>query len=709
MCVVRNNNMCGTLIPVLLIVSALGGWGVSVWRSGLLQADLEDYGAGQKLLCREGMPLRIQLGADDQDARPQAYDAMSPWVCKALMAAEDKRFLSHAGIDPWAILRALGQNLWSRRRISGASTLSTQVIRMAEPRARTLETKLIEAAKALYMEQFLDKQTVLEQYLNRAPFGGNIVGIEAASRIYFDKSAADLTLAEAALLAGLPQAPSRFRPDRNMPAARKRMEYVLGRMQANGFISRDQQAEALLQPLVVRRHARPFVAPHFCNLVLGRNPDGSGEHVTTLDRNLQQRVEQVVARHAPGLQERQVGNGAVVVLAVETGEIHAMIGSFDYADSRNAGMVNHALASRSPGSALKPLIFAMALEQGMITPGHMLDDSPLRFRDVSPDNFDDTFQGNVSVRDALMLSLNIPALRVTQQVGLQATVDGLQRLGLHTLDRRADEYGLGIAIGGCEVTLLDLVNAYACLAREGMYLPYRLEHEPAGLPRGTRLFSAEATFMVADMLGGEERSINVFGHVADAHLPRFAWKTGTSSGFRDAWTIAWNPRYVVGVWLGNSDGAGNPALVGAEVAAPLAGDILRELFRGDDAPWYHVPDSLATRAGADGRPEWYMPGISILPQPVDPSQAALRIVTPVNGTVYQMLPDQHMHQSVALQVEGSAASQPLHWFRNGQFLGTTQDGQPLEWPLQAGEQTLVCVTDNGQRAETQISVRTRFY
>jgi penicillin-binding protein 1C len=693
-------------MPVLAIVLAVGSWGVAVWRSGVLDAELGAYGEGVTLLCREGLPLRIQLGADEQDARPVDYASMSPWVVKALIAAEDKRFLRHAGVDPLAILRAVGQNLWFRRRISGASTLSTQVIRMAEPRSRTAETKAIEAAKALYMERFLDKQAVLEQYLNRAPFGGNLVGIEAASRMYFDKSAADLTLAEAALLAGLPQSPSRLRPDRHPAAARARMEYVLERMQANGFITAAQHAEAMRQPLGVRRHARPFLAPHFADFVLGQNPDGRGALATTLDRDLQQRVERVFNRHVPGLREQQVGNGAVVVLDVETGAVLAMIGSFDYHDTRHAGMVNHALAARSPGSALKPLIYAMALEQGMITPGYMLDDSPLRFRDGAPANFDKTFQGNVSVRDALIRSLNIPALRVMHQVGLQEAVDGLQRLGLNTLDRRAADYGLGLAIGGCEVTLLELANAYACLAREGVYLPYRLHAEDvSGADAGRRLFSAEAAFMVADMLGGEERSMDVFGHVADARLPRFAWKTGTSSGFRDAWTIAWNPRYVIGVWLGHSDGSGRPALVGAQVAAPLAGDILRTLFEGGASPWYQVPEGLAVRRGSDGMPEWHMPGISVPVQQALAGVMPLRIVTPVNGTVYQIVADERLQQSIVLQAEGMGSRETLHWFVNGGFLGTTHGGQTLEWVLRAGAQTLVCVADGGQRAETQISIR----
>lgn len=664
---------------------------------------LEDPPAGTVILDRDGMPLRVRLAADDSDLRPVNHASISPWVIQALIAAEDKRFFQHPGIDPLAILRAAGQNLRYRRRISGASTLTTQVIRMAEPRRRTPSTKLIEAFKAIGLERDLDKQAILEQYLNRAPFGGNLHGIESAAQRYFGKSAADLTLAEAALLAGLPQAPSRLRPDRYPDAAFQRMQYVLERMEAVGFINAGQRAQALRQPLDARAVERSFHAPHFSDWVLEHYRKSTGTVRTTLDSALQYAIENLVALHFRSLAGQGVTDAAVVVIDVESGAVRAMLGSPDYHHHHHHGMFNSALAIRSPGSALKPLIYALALEQGMMSPGTMLDDSPMILRDTSFVNFDQTFRGAVSVRDALVASLNIPALRVTAMVGLRETIDGLHALGLSSLDRPAGDYGLGIALGGGDVRLLDLVNAYACLARGGYYRPYRLIEDDVADRSGHRVFSPETAFMIADMLGGPERSLDVFGHAADARLPRMAWKTGTSSGFRDAWTIAWNPQYVVGVWLGNHDGSGSPALVGARSAAPLAGAVFRYLERrADGAVWFIPPETLRQRTLADGTREWYVPGVSVDPRTQSPSVEPLRIVSPVSGSVFRVQPENRGEQVITLRARGMEPGTPLHWFANGEYLGQSADTLP--WTLHAGKWKFTGVTPDGVRATATIRV-----
>ncbi len=658
---------------------------------------------GTVLLDRHGLPLRIALAENEIDSRPIEYASISPWVVKALIAAEDKRFRQHPGIDPFAISRAWAQNMVHRRRISGASTLSTQVVRLSEPRPRTWTTKLIEGFKALNMERGNDKQSILEQYLNRAPFGGILTGVESAARVYFDKSAADLTLAEAAVLAGLPQAPSRLRPDRHPAAARRRMRYVLDRMSALGFITPEQKIAALEQPLDAGPAPRPFRAPHFCDLVLQRHRSRNGTLRTTLDSPMQHTVEAMVARHFLDLSRKHITDAAVVVLDVETGAVRAMLGSPDYFNRRHNGMYNSALAARSPGSALKPFIYALALDQGTLTPGTMLEDSPMRLRDTNPRNFDNIFRGAVTVRDALILSLNIPALRVTGKNGLRETIDLLRELGLRSLTRPAAEYGLGIALGGGEVCLLDLVNAYACLARLGIYRPYRLTEDDDSGEAAFRVFSPEAAFMVADILGGQERSLDLFGHRADADLPRMAWKTGTSSGFRDAWTIAWNPRYVVGVWLGNHDGAGSPALVGARSAAPLAGDIFRAIGR-EPGLWYTPPAGLRERQSAGGGSEWYIPGISMAAQATGHTVEDIQIAYPVNGSAFVLTPARHLDQTIALRAEGVPAHTPLYWFANGRYLGQAMRDTPLYWPLQTGEWQLTCVTPAGARATTTVGV-----
>ncbi len=666
---------------------------------------LEHYGEGTVLLDRNGMPLRIALGEDDQDCRPVHYTAISPWAVSALIAAEDKRFERHHGIDPLAIVRAATQNFTRRRRVSGASTISTQVIRLSEPRPRTFTTKIIETFKAFNMELALDKPAIIEQHLNRAPFGGNLTGIEAAGRVYFDKSAGDLTLAEAAMLAGLPQSPSRLRPDRHPQAAHRRMLYVLDRMLAAGFITAEQYTSAMLQPLEARPHPRPFRAPHFSDLILKHYPDSTGNLRTTLDTDLQSMTENTMAKHMPVLRGQGINSAAIVILEVETGAVRALTGSPDYFDNRQAGMVNGALAERSPGSALKPLIYAMALDQGIITPGYVIDDSPMLLRDTAPSNFDNSFRGAVSVREALVLSLNIPALKVTAMVGLRDTIDRLRELGLATLSRPAEQYGLNLALGGGEVTLLDLANAYACLARGGTYRPYRLLEEERELTSDRKLLSAEAAFMIADMLGGQERSADIFGHIADAELPRVAWKTGTSSGFRDAWTIAWNPEYVVGVWLGNHDGSGSPSLIGAKSAAPLAGELFRQITRGASAAWFQPPQGLQNRELADGSQEWHIPGISARQQDIQVQPEQLRIASPVNGSEFRLIDSPHIDQTITLQASGAAVNDVLHWFANGIYIGRTQAEQPLRWQLQPGEWIFICSTATGKRICSTILVR----
>jgi len=674
---------------------------------------LDCYGGGAVLTDRHGRVLRIVLTEDEQDNRPVALATVSPWVGPALIAAEDKRFAHHPGIDPLAILRAIRQNLTHRRRISGASTISTQVIRLARPRSRTLATKGFEALQAIRMERYLPKDAILEQHLNRAPFGGNLTGIESASRLYFNKSAAELTLAESALLVGLPQSPARLRPDRHAEAARKRMLYVLSRMEARGVITPAQRAAAERQPMRIATGHRPFEAPHFCDFILHHHRV-EGTVRTTLDQDLQREVERVANRHTHAWRQRGIHGAAVVVLEVETGAVRALLGSPDYFDPDHAGMVNAAVARRSPGSALKPFIYAMALDQGIITPGSTIQDQPLRFRDHTPSNFDGQFRGPVTVREALILSLNIPALTLTRQVGLHRALVGLRELGLETLDRAPEHYGLGLALGGGECRLLDLVNAYACLAREGRYKPYRVlepelaarDQPPQPAADGQRIYAAETAYMLNDMLSGHERSQAIFGHMADARLPRIAWKTGTSSDFRDAWTIAWNPDYVVGVWAGNLHGGGAPGLVGAEVAAPLAGDIFRLLPGSRESPWFARPEGLRERHLADGSRDWYVPGISVKPQAAMAGEPPVQIITPANGATYRRLAGSAGDQSLALQAAASGhdATTELHWFANGAYVGASRAGAPLYWDLQHGDWTIVCSDRRGGQDHITIRV-----
>ena len=691
------------------------------------------------LADRSGEPLRVRLGAGGLDCRPGYEPVPAHWIAQAMVAAEDRRFWSHPGVDVLAIARAAGQNLFFGRRISGASTLSTQVIRMMHPRDRTAAAKLVEAFRALQLERRHGKREILAFYLDRAPFGGNVVGIEAAARRYFGKGAAQLSLAEAALLAGVPQSPSRGRPDRHPERAKRRQAYVLERMEACGFITARERAEAFAQPLDTRLGKYPFRAPHFCDLVGVPARAGRDATVrTTLDADLQRLAEGVLRRRLAG---GPADGGAVVVLEVKTGAVRALVGSPDYAE-RRAGQVNGAIAPRAAGSTLKPFAYALALDRGLVTPATRLADVPARFRDFDPRNFSLDFRGLVSVRDALVLSLNLPAIDIERRAGQERFHATLRALGLATISKPADHYGLGLVLGNAEVRLLDLANAYACLARGGGWAPVRFV-ESAAPPATKPVFSSEACWLVSDMLSGEERAMDTTGHAADVRLPPMAWKTGTSAGLRDAWTVAWNPDYVIGVWVGNSDGSSADELVGRKTATPIAWDLFRRLYPDNEGPWFARPAGVVERtvcaaSGCAPGPhcghriaDWSIAQVSrrepcpvhrngaeavwpaavaALPDPrAAPKPAAqaesVRIRTPARGSVFRHMPESGADaQRLALDAASDRAGETLHWFVDDRPVGKSRAGEPLFWPLERGAHQIVCCTARGPSDRVEIAV-----
>jgi penicillin-binding protein 1C len=585
-------------------VTGVLGMGVAV-GVGVLCPFPSDWVAHYPAACRvadaQGGVIRVVVGRHERLCHPVELAATGDWCGKALIAAEDKRFYRHHGLDPVAIARATVWNLRFRRVVSGASTLTTQVIRMITDRPRTLPTKLMEGFRAVQLERLQPKPHILEQYLNRAPMGGNVYGVEAAARKYFGKPAADLSIGEAALLMGLPQSPSRYRPDRHLARALRRRRYVLNRMVEQRFITGAQRAVALATPLHVRAAANPFKAPHFADLVVARHPEAiaafSGQGVTgalrtTLRPEVQQLLEEAAVRHRGRLSAAGSEDLAMVVLDVASGSVVGLVGSVDYEEHRR-GQVNGALARRSPGSTLKPFIYAEALDQGRLTPAGVVYDIPLQMGDYAPVNYDETCAGPVSLRAALVQSLNLPAIRELHRMGVPRFGAVLSELGIG-LARDHSHYGLSLALGGCEVSLLELANGYALLARGGTYKPVQLLAH-GGAEDERRLFSEEACYLVADMLGGTERPLPELGGLADVRCPRVAWKTGTSSAHRDAWTVAFNPEYVVAVWVGNADGRPGVGLNGARDAAPVALGVMRELYPAGAGPWFERPAGIEVR------------------------------------------------------------------------------------------------------------------
>ncbi|MDD4280075.1 MAG: penicillin-binding protein 1C [Candidatus Sumerlaeales bacterium] len=567
---------------------------------------LYGYNTSSSLFDRHGRLLRSYLATDERWRIPVAENDVSPWVVQATLAVEDKRFRSHGGVDYLAFLRAFRTNLMRGRIVSGASTLTMQAVMLDQEKSgRTLKWKLRQIWRALRLERQLSKDEILSLYLSNAPYGGNIQGIEAAAYRYFGVSAKDLDLPESALLAGLPQSPSRLRPDRNLSGSLVRRNHVLDLMYRDGLINESALRSAKASVPVITQSPLPREAPHFTDMVHSRYPRVT-RMSTTLDLDIQHLAESKLHDAVRGLLPRGVTNGSVVVIENSTGNVLALVGSVDY-DNKNYGQVNGALAIRSPGSALKPLIYGYAFDAGVLLPQTVLSDVPMSWAGYVPENFHRNYQGLVRADKALAWSLNIPAVEVLQKIGIVPIVGFLRSVGLTSINGKTDQYGLSLVIGSCGVRLLDLTNAYAMFSRGGEWRPWRICSEDpvpeAGFVPRSWSFDDSGKYLPLAGLKHSGSSWFVLRALSDmslrqpdefapnlSGLKNVAWKTGTSSDYRDAWTIATEKNYTVGVWLGNYDSKPSRALVGASVAAPVALEIvqalqLRSSHHGGDWPF----------------------------------------------------------------------------------------------------------------------------
>lgn len=501
------------------------------------------------------------VGPDEQWRYPVRMAEVSPWLVQATIAVEDERFYHHPGVDPAAIVRAITQNLLARRIVSGASTLDMQVCRMMDDRPRTCTAKITEAFRALQLDRLMSKQEILETYLNVAPYGGNLRGVEAASLAYFNKRAKDLSLAEAALIAGLPQSPSRYRPDRHLDAAVGRQRIVLRRMFDARAITAEQLSQAQATPIKVSGSSRFPQAIHASVLALRRRSAGGQ---TTISLDIQGQVERLAGEHLQMLPEGT--ELAVVVIDVASSAIVAMLGSGDPGDPVD-GQVNGVLARRSPGSALKPFIYAAAFEMERLNGESLVYDVPITRGGWTPSNFDRTHADKIVTAEALRRSLNVPAILVAEEVGLAHCCGVLEAVGVDLQADACKRGGLALVVGGVEVTLLDLTNAYATLARHGVRRQPRLFADESA--DQTRALKPDVCASISDILSSRRRQPAGAETRSAGDLPWFMWKTGTSSGRRDAWAVGHNYRYAIGVWVGRFRGTGRLEYVGSEAAEPL--------------------------------------------------------------------------------------------------------------------------------------------
>ncbi|MGE4291635.1 MAG: penicillin-binding protein 1C [Desulfovibrio sp.] len=531
------------------------------------------------VLDRQNEPLRAFLAPDGQWRFPVELHEVSPVMRAALLRSEDRWMRWHPGVNPLAILRAAWDNLLSGRIVSGGSTLAMQVARLAEPRPRTLRSKLVEAFRALQLRWNHDSDEILEFWLNMAPFGGNIVGVGAASRMYFHKTPDRLSLGEAALLTALPRSPNSYDPVRHPDAARAVRERVLERL--DGLFPAKELAQASEEPLPKTLTPLPLRAPHFALEALSRLPGPRPR--TSLDPRAQRLAEEALRARINGLRAQGIDSAAVVALDTATREVRALVGSPAFFDDEHSGQINGALIRRSPGSTLKPFLYAQAMDLGLIYPEALLLDIPTDYAGYAPENYDGSFRGAVSAQFALAHSLNVPAVRLLGSVGLERFLELLRNGGLTTLDKPAGHYGLPLILGGGEVTLLGLANLYATLASGGLHQRVRFAPVQADAPEslltsdGKRLFSPEACFLTTGILAQVERPDMPKAWALTSAAPEVAWKTGTSFGHRDAWAMGFSGKYTIGVWVGNPDGHAVKGISGARHAGPLLFDLFRLL------------------------------------------------------------------------------------------------------------------------------------
>ena len=532
-------------------------------------------GAGAVVLAADGTPLRAFAGRDGVWRYPVTVDEVSPHYIEALLTYEDRWFRHHPGVNPLALLRAGGQWAANGRVVSGGSTLTMQVARILEPHRRTPLGKLRQALRALQLEWRLDKDEILALYLNHAPFGGPIEGVEAASWAYLGKPARELSRAEASLLAVLPQAPSRLRPDRHPQAAQAARDKVLARMAAQGVWTPAQVEDARLETVVARQLQPPMSAALLARRLRSADP-ATTRILSTLDAGLQRVLEERVAAYFAQLPERT--SAALLVVDNETLEARAYVGSLAFGDARRLGHVDMVRATRSPGSTLKPFLYGLAIDDGLVHSASLLVDAPQSFGSYRPANFDPTFNGPVTLAEALRLSLNVPAVDLLDRVGPERFAARLAHAGLVLQLPRGAQPNLSMVLGGTGTRLEDLVGAYRALNHDGLAGKVRYR---ADAPRQERrLLSPGAAWIIREILEQHGRPGQRDDAFDTSGRPRVAWKTGTSYGFRDAWALGGTARYTVGVWVGRPDGTPLPGQYGAITALPLLFEVVDSLPRG---------------------------------------------------------------------------------------------------------------------------------
>lgn len=574
----------------------------------------------QQILADDSTLLHAFLTSDDKWRMEISPDDVNPLFIKTLILKEDRWFLWHPGINPVAVGRALWQNITRGETVSGASTITMQVVRLLEPRRRTYFNKLIEMFRALQLEFHLSKKEILSLYINILPYGGNIEGVKAASFLYFGQEPQALSQAQVVTLAVIPNNPHNLRLGIHNDKIVSERNLWLHRLSRKGLFKGSQLDDALQEPLIANRREAPKEIPHL-SIKLHRSGAYKSTVYTFIDRQLQSNVEEILRTEVSHYRALGITNAAVVVVNNKTRGVVAYAGSAGFDEAMYSGQVDGASALRSPGSALKPFLYALAINRGLITSKTVLTDVPLNFNGYRPQNYDQKFRGLLTAGEALALSLNLPAVDLANRMGADYFNAKLAQAGFRWIEKNRKSLGLSVVLGGCGVTLLEMARLYCSLANQGLDEPLRIS-KTEKLPAADTLISPEAAWMVTDILTGLKRPDLPTNFDNSVHLPHIAWKTGTSYGRRDAWSIGYNPSYTVAVWVGNFNGEGIPELAGSDFAAPILFKVFTVLTYNKTSTWFVKPKDMDFRlvCAESGLPpadfcnntvmEDYIPGVS---------------------------------------------------------------------------------------------------
>lgn len=539
-----------------------------------------------------GEMIHAFLTPDEKWRMKTELHEISPLLRKTILAKEDKYFYSHPGINVFAIARASFNNLRQEKRTSGASTITMQVARALEHRKRTWPNKALEAFRALQLEWKYSKEEIFQLYLNLVPYGGNIEGVKAASYLYFKKAPNHLSLAEITALSIIPNRPSSLVIGKNNKVIKEERNKWLLRFARQKLFTPKEIEDALAEPLHAERSAVPHYAPHL-SFKLKKNSQAPLLS-TTLRLNLQLKAEKLTADYIRSLKGDNIHNAAVVIMENKTGQVISYIGSADFSDTTDGGQVNGAAAVRQPGSTLKPLLYGICMDEGLLTPKRMLTDVPVNYNGFAPENYDQQFNGYVSVEYALAHSLNIPSVKSLHLLGKDKFIQTLSAAGFTQIEKNRNSLGLSLVLGGCGTTLEQLTALFSAFANNGVYkAPVYVTNQPPS--KRVRILSPPASYLITDMLSKVNRPDFPLNWQATENMPKIAWKTGTSYGRKDAWSIGYNKQYTIGVWIGNFSATGSPALSGANSATPLLFRLFNTLDYSNNGDWFSPPPGCDLR------------------------------------------------------------------------------------------------------------------